>query len=380
MFLVMALILSISTPAHAMDPFTALAIANTTMQIVSEVNNSTGDAANSTQALSDLYSEVSPDSQINQSGQKIISDIQRADALAREAGYSAAELDQLGHPDPAQIKSFSGSIRGLTQAVRAGKRVARLFTKKVEQAQNAQIETVDLEKQQLAVTYKMVELQNQANLAAQNKESEDLIEKKKEIDAAIQFAKAHGAKQFGKSGVWSYPVTEAVIEKAITTAQALVKPLMGLVMLVFLMRVVFYQFGFFGMTKYGELLRDVIICCLLLIAFPELVRAIMFICKGLADFVLNVADLNAIAPAKVDFAKLADKYCWSRKVFIEWLGILINFLGLTIINFIMNFGLAFLVMLIPVVIFCSQMAGFAVAWPVYMGASLSSLCGQYIGI
>ena len=374
MLIVLAFFLALGSNAFAIDPFTILAVANTTAQVVSQVSEATGDVAASTQAMTDLYSEVDSDAQISASGEKIIRDIEAANTLAKEAGYSAEEVDLLGHPNQQELRKVSGSIRAVSQAVRAGKRVGKLVMKLVQKSQMAEVESAEIQKQQLAATYKLIEQANSANLAKQNEDSRTLIERKKEIDSAKAWATAHGAHQFGKSGVWSYPITEVVIENAIETAKKMNVPLLGLMTMAFLFRVVFYQFGFFGMSHYGELLRDVIICSLLLLVFPELIRAAMFVSKGLSDFLFSQSSLTPIEPAKLDYEKLGDQLSsvmgWAVKVWIVWLGTILNAIAFAAINFVMNFGLAFMVMLMPIVIFCSQMLSFAVAWPIYVGGFL----------
>ena len=374
MLIILSFFLGLQTNAYAVDPFTVLAVANTTAQVISQVSEATGDVAASTQAMTDLYSEVDSDAQIAASGDKIIRDIEAADALAHEAGYSASEVDQLGHPNQQELKKVSGSIRAITQAVRAGKRVGKLAMKLVQKSQMAEVESAEIGKQQLAATYKLLEQANSANLAHQNEESRSLIERKKEIGAAKAWATEHGAQQFGKSGVWSFPVTEIVIEKAIETARKMNSPLLGLMTMVFLFRLVFYQFGFFGIPRYGELLRDVLICSLLLLVFPELIRAAMFVSKGLSDLLLSQSTLTVIEPPKVDYEKIGEPdwavVGWALKVGIVWFGTMLNALTFAAINFVMNFGLAFMVMLMPIVIFCSQMLSFAVAWPIYIGGFL----------
>ena len=359
------LLFVISQNANAFDPFTIATVASTVANGISTANEISGGA----DAFGELYSEINSDAQISEDGQKIITEVREVEALAQEAGYSAEEIDGLGHQNPDELRSLEGSIRALTKAVRAGKRVLKLVTKLQDKANNAQIESAQIEKEKLAATYKLIRLQNESNLQDNKKELKSLIEKKKQIQGLKSELKEKGAKTFGKTGVLSYQRAERTIETAIEVANRLRSALMSMVLVAFMMRVIFYQFGFFGVPRYSDLLRDTLLCGLLLMVYPDLIRAILYYTEMLAGKI-GATKLEAIQPKEIHLPELTGAST-STKLVLAWAFEWIRYGSFAIIEFFMTFGISFMVMLFPIIIFSSQMLNFAVAWPVFIGSFIT---------
>lgn len=126
---------------------------------------------------------------------------------------------------------------------------------------------------------------------------------------------------------------------------------------------------FLKLVATGLLIRDAILCALLLMIFPELVRASVALCNDLASKV-GLKELHDIEPGRLDFPVEIGLSIKTRILF-EWVFQWIKYIVFVTAKFLANFGLAFLILIFPLVIFCSQMLGFAVAWPIFLGCFLS---------
>ncbi|MBU6374592.1 MAG: hypothetical protein KGQ59_01230 [Bdellovibrionales bacterium] len=358
-----------ATKAYSFDPFTIAAVGGAVANGVSAASEVAGEVASSADAFNELYSEIDSDAQISEDGQKIIDEVREIQSLAEEAGYTLEEIDSLGHQDPNELKKLSTTLRAVTRAVRAGKRAFKLVMKLDQKAKLAEVESAQLQKEQLAATYRIIRLQNEANLQATKRDLRDLVEKKKQIEGLKTELKEKGAKTFGRSGVLSFPKTERVVENSIAVANRLRSALISLVLVVFLMRVVFYQMGFFGVARYGDLLKDTILCFLLLMVYPDLVRAILHYTEFLAAKIGDTR-LESIQPKELALPGLKEAST-STKLFLAWLFEWIRYTAFSIIDFIMTFGISFMVMLFPIIVFSSQMLNFAIAWPIFIGSFIT---------
>ena len=355
----------------AFDPFTVAAVVSTTASVVSTVSETAGEVAASADAFGELYGEINSDADISEDGNRLIQEIKEIESLAYEAGYTKEEVEQLS-ADAANAKdarNLSTTLRSITKAVRAGKRVARLLMKLEQKARLAEVESAQIEREQLVVLYKQLRVENERNLREIKERLREEKDKRDQIRVLKTEEKKSGAKVFGRTGVLSFPKQESVIEEAIRMATMMRPTLFSLMLFVFLVRALAYQFGFFGPAKYGDLIRDAVACAVLLMVFPELVRASVTLCNDLAAKV-GMKELQDVQPGSLDFP--SEMGLWVKtRVLLEWLFQWIKYLAFVGARFLANFGLAFLILLFPIVIFCSQMLNFSIAWPIFLGGFLS---------
>jgi hypothetical protein len=364
--LVFALGMFWTQASHAMDPFTVAMVVGSAASAIGEI---AGEASGSAEAFTELYSEVNSDAQISEDGEKIIHSVQEIQSLAQEAGYTAEELDRLGHQDPKEMQKLASTLRAITRAVRAGKKAVKLIMKLEQKAQTAEVETAQIEKEQLIAMYRMIRLTQEANLAVEKRKLQDLVDKKNQVTALRGDLAKKGVKTFGATGVLSFPKSERIIETALEVAKRTCGPLQALMLLVFFARLIFYQFGFFGVDRTGDLLRDTLVCSFLFLIYPELVRATTHLTM---EFASSIGD-SYLRAIDVKNVKLPDwpGFTTDWKLWLTWVTTLIQYGGFVIIEFVMNFGLAFMVMLFPLVIFASQMMNFSVAWPLFLGSFIT---------
>lgn len=355
----------------AFDPFTVAAVVSTTASVVSTVSETAGEVAASADAFGELYGEINSDADISEDGNRLIQEIKEIESLAYEAGYTKEEVEQLS-ADAANSKDarkLSTTLRSITRAVRAGKRVARLLMKLEQKAKLAEVESAQIEREQLVVLYKQLRVENERNLREIKERLREEKDRRDQIRVLKTEEKKSGAKVFGRTGVLSFPKQESVIEEAIRMATMMRPTLFSLMLFVFLVRALAYQFGFFGPAKYGDLIRDAVVCAVLLMVFPELVRASVTLCNDLAAKV-GMKELQDVQPGSLDFP--SEMGLWIKtRVLLEWLFQWIKYLAFVGARFLANFGLAFLILLFPIVIFCSQMLNFSIAWPIFLGGFLS---------
>lgn len=371
-----ALMLFIAVTGHpssalAFDPFTVAAVVGAGANAVSAVSEVAGEVSASADAFGELYGEINSDAELGEDGNRLIQEIKEIEALAYEAGYTKEEVEQLSADaaNSKDAKKLSATLRSITRAVRAGKRVARLLMKLDQKAKLSEVESAQIEREQLMVLYKQLRVENERNFRELKEKLREEKDKRDQIRTLKTEEKNSGAKVFGRTGVLTFPKQESVIEEAIRMATMMKPGLMSLILFVFLVRAVSYQFGFFGPAKYGDLIRDAIVCAVLLMVFPELVRACVTLCNGLASRI-GMKELQEVEPGKLDFP--AEIGLWIKtRVFLEWLFQWIKYLAFVGARFLANFGLAFLILLFPIVIFCSQMLNFSIAWPIFLGGFLS---------
>ncbi len=358
-------------PSYAFDPFTVGSVVGAGAGALSAVSGAAGEVSSTANAFTDLYSEIDSDSEVGQSGSKIIREIKEIEALAYDVGYTKEELEQLTEESASSdaAKRLSTTLQSMTKAVRAGKRVARLFMKLDEKAKLAQVESTQIQREQLVALYKQIEMEHARELRDIKDELKELKNKKSQIEVLKREEKEAGAKLFGKTGVLSFPKQDAVMEEALRLAMSLRPALFSLLLLVFLSRALFYQFGFFGANKHGSLIRDTLICSLLLMVFPEIVRLSIQICNDLASQI-GPREMQEIDPKTLDFPPTLSLLAKTR-IGVEWLFQWIKFVAFTVTKFLSNFGLSFLILLFPIIIFCSQMLSFTVAWPIFLGGFIS---------
>jgi hypothetical protein len=345
-----------SAQCYALDPYS-------TWKFVSEV---AGAVAGATDSFSELFSSAKSESTIKDEVDKMTSQLDEIYSLAQEAGYTKDELSQLGSKNDGELASIRKAVTALTNAISFGKKFIRLFQTLDQKAASAQIEATGLEREELAQLYRLVRLQKEANLAPTKVQLLDLINKRRQISALREELKKKGAKTFGSTGVLAFPLSERVIETSLEASTRLRVPLIGLVLVVFLVRLIFYQFGLFGVTTLGDLVRDTVLCSFLLMVYPQMVRGVISFSLDMASRVggENLAELR---PKELNLPSFGNVLTSTKLILLyafEW----IKYAAYGIIDFFMTFGLSFLVLLFPLVIFASQMMNLSIAWPLFLGS------------
>ena len=357
--------------AQAFDPFTVAAVAGEVASTVGGVSDAVGEVAATADAFGELYGEIDSDAAMSEDGSRLVRDIQEIESLAYEAGYTHEELEQLtqDQANSEDAKKLSSTLKSITKAVRAGKRVSRLFMRLDQRAKTAQVESAQIEREQLVVMYRQLRAEHEKELSEIKEQLRELKDKRDQVKLLKKEEKKFGAKNFGNTGVLSFPSQDSVVEDAIRIALKLRPALLQLMLFFFLARTVAYQFSFFGPSRYGDLIRDAVVCAVLLLVFPELIRATVAFCNGLSGAV-GMSELQEVEPGKlgfpVDIGLTADP-----RVYLEWLFEGIKYFAFTAARFLANFGLAFMILLFPIVIFSSQMLNFSVAWPLFLGGFFS---------
>jgi len=324
------------------------------------------DVANGIEATQELYSEIDSEATVSEEGDRLVREIERVESMAREAGYTEDEIamirEDLGRPG-----GFQEKIRGITRAIRTGKRLRSLVSSvsAEKRAQNAQIDTAANTQQTLMAELEQTAATKQLLVEEKKKGIEETLEKKKQIKAIRSSLAKKGARVYGKTGALTFPRKENAFEAAFELGEKFRLPLIGLFVLVIAVRVIFYQFSFKGPESYGDLLRDTLVCAFLLFIFPDLVRAILNLTDGLAN-VISVTGTEPIRPEQDTPPTLfAISRDWT--VLFTWLYEWARFLFYQAASFIVNFGLTFMIVLFPIVIFASQALNFAIAWPTFLG-------------
>jgi hypothetical protein len=358
--LVLLLTMIFSFEAKAFDPFT---VGMATKGITDIVGFAT-DLGSVADAFTELYSEVDSEAKISEEGQKMVDEIAEIDSLAREAGYTAEDINEIGAPSVDEAKKLENYIRSVTKAVKATKRMKNLFKRLEAKAHSAQIESTQIEKEQLAQLYKIAREEQAQSLADVKKELRSQIDRKNLINGLKKTVKEKGARWFKASGALAFPKAKAIIETSITVSQKLRMPLMGLMLAVFLARLIYYQIGFHSTKSHGDLVRDIVVCSFLLLVYPDLVRAILSFAFSVSESVI-INSTSDIDSNRIAFKKM-DGVSTGFGIAVWFTLETLKYCTYFIVDFLCNFGIGFMVMVFPVVIFFSQMMNFSVAWPIFL--------------
>lgn len=350
--------LLVTSPSFAYDPFTIMAVAGAAVSAVSAVTDAAGEVAGVTDAVGELYGELDSDAEVSASGQKLVTKLREVEATAREAGYTKEEIETLLQTDRGEVKSLVAVLKKLTNAIRTGKRVLQLISKLEKKAQMAQVETLEVEKEQLRVQHRVLNELVARRLDEKKSKLEETLSKKQDVERHLKEVKARGAKSFGASGVWTFPKIDKVLEKSLALAKRIRPAFFGLVLLAFFIRLVFYQFGLFGIPTFGVLIRDVILFGVLMCAFPDLVHLMVGMSHTLSEQIAGNR-LQELTEAP----KLEGAFTWWGGLI--WVCSWIRFIAFCLTDFLFNFGLAFLVILFPLIIFMAQMLGLRILLPVF---------------
>lgn len=365
-----AMCLILSQDSYAFDPFTVAAVVSVASQAVSKISDAAGDVASTADSFSELYNEIDSGAELSSDGARLTSQIHEIESMAYEAGYTKDEIGQLqiDASDPSRAKTLSLTLQTMTKAIRAGKQAARLLLRLDKRAQLSQVESTQIQREELIVLYKTLEEAHERDLNQLRDKLKDQLDKRNQI-ATLKSEEKQISLEFGSTGVLSFPKQESIVEGAIQIAVSMRPALFGLILFVFLVRVIGYQFSLSSHAQFGSLIKETIVCAVLLLVFPDLIRAMVALCNDLSAYI-GMKDLKEIEPKKLDFPANIGFTVLTRlnlELIFQW----IKFIALIVAKFIANFGLGFLILLFPLIVFSSQMLNFSIAWPLFLGGFIS---------
>jgi hypothetical protein len=358
-----------SAPCRAFDPVSAIAVVQGAAGVVSAISDTASEVAGAADAVGELYSEVDSDATVSPEASRTLSKLRELESLASEIGYTKEEIQTLLEQDNAQTTSLTAMVQKLTRAIRLGKKVARLISRLEKKAQMAQIETAATQREQLAMQYRLLNEQIDARLSEKKEKLQEILDKKKSIALLGREVAGRGGRVFGRTGIYTFPKIDRVLDKSVQFAKRMSPVFAGLVLLAFLLRVLFYQIGFHGREKYGDVVRDSLVCLLLLAAFPQIIHAAIGISQSLAEQVSFGKSQSLQLPSAKPSFSITDLPT-SFALTMVWAGSWFRYAAFILADFLFNFGLAFLVLLFPLVIFISQMLNFSIAWPAFLASFL----------
>jgi hypothetical protein len=363
------LLLFCTRPTVAFDPFSMLAAASTVVNGVSAITGAVSDVASTIDAFGELYSEIDSDAEVNPESKRLIRKIKDIENTAAEIGYTKDEVSDLLSNDKESAQDLEKLAKKLTQAIRTGKKVSALFKKLEKKAQAAEVEQLSVQRQQLRLQHRLLNEQIEARLDQRLEKLRAIKEHQASLNTIQKELRDRGALVFGKTGIFCFPKKDKVLQKAIEHAKRTAPFFAGLILLAFLLRLLFYQFGFYAANHYGDLIRDALLCMFLLATFGQIIEAGLAISDSLSEKVAFGKASALREPSQTPAFELS-KLATSTALTLQWIGTWIRYLLFVLADFIFNFGLAFIIFLFPVVIFVSQMFNFPVAWPAFLSGFL----------
>lgn len=370
-------------------------------------------------SLSGLYGEIDPQAQTQQSNDSYMKNISKALQTYNEAGYSGMGLTNAVN-DLNEEQSIASKIREMTSVIQNAKRIYSLAngliakdrnTATAPQTQNDTQLTRDAT-QGIYQEVKNIELQNKmapVNAAA----ALQSISKAAEADLIT-----NGAATTRTGKYFYFPSVSAQTQQsAVGISKTICNILIPAGLILFLMRLIFNQFSFRGLTSHGDALRDYFVVSMLFCAYPYMVGMILDLtssfgsqvceiahgnnCSGAMygvnspnlDPIQNALDnydrsngdqdaQNALAakglqvdPLIDSFQKLSDQNgwgYWSKSIAIAILSLFVALKSMlkelvyAFAGFIFQFSTIILIAFAPVIIFLTEMLNFPIGWKIWM--------------
>lgn len=429
--LITALVFLCSEPVYAFDPFSIAAAISVGVNAVSSLTDGVGELGDATSAFSELYGELNPDAEVSKESQALIQQIQETEALAREAGYTADQIQSLLQTDHEDVKKLSSILKRMTKAVQVSKQVSRMFSKLEKKAQVAEVEAAQTEREILKAQYQMIAQARIARLEPKKEELKNKIERKKFLESKEREVQKKGGLKWGKIGVYSFPDLNLSFREALSISEVLKKALMILIFPIFLLRRVRIGVVFGGEEQYHKLLRDTVLCAVWLLVLPQIIPLISettsllaarvaeshfisspppFVLENRPSLATPAAERRIIGfpsssekDSSQSFSALGDSSSLSGRVSesrisqpslgfgwqgiydsIAWIFQNVKLLAFGICEFVFNLGLAVLIVFMPLIIFSSTMLQFSIGvksyLSMYIALSLWPLFWNVIGL
>lgn len=358
----------VPSAALAVDPFTAAATVSTVASAVSSLSETAGEVASLGNAFSDLYSEVDSDARVDESARRLMSQVSEIKRYADELGYTEQELESLTSDQYSaeNLRKLTDSLRNLTRAIRAGKRAIRLVPSLKSKAEVSQVESARTQAESLATLYLILEQEQRRNLEAAKKELKDRVDR---IDLYLSMERdmaANGAKYFkGTRILAAFPKME-IVQKAVEFSKRYLGPLAFIMFIIFSVRVIVGAVGLDSSDSVVQSKRDLVLCAIILVTYTVLLRLI-FDASGSLTRATEFGEFQALkdglpnGPANIWEALRTD---YKVLLAIGFQGI--KWLCYTTIQFIVNWVLAFMVGILPLVSVLAIMTGHRGALTAYL--------------
>ena len=366
--LIMYAVSHVPSVAFAVDPFTAAAAVSTVASAISSMSETAGEVASLGGAFSDLYSEVDSDARVDESARRLMNEVNEIKRYADELGYTEQELESLTSDQYSaeNLRKLTDSLRNLTRAVRAGKRAIRLVTSLKSKAEASQVESARTQAESLATLYLILEQEQRRNLEAAKKELKDRVDR---IDLYLSMERdmaANGAKYFkGTRILAAFPRME-IVQKAIEFSKRYLGPLALIMFIIFSMRVIVGALGLDSADSVVQAKKDLILCAVVLVTYTVLLRLVFDASATLA----HATEFGEFQALKDGLPK-GPGSVWSAlhtdyKVLLAIGFEAIKWLCYTTIQFIVNWVLAFMVGILPLIAVLAIMTGHRGALTAYL--------------
>lgn len=339
-----------SRSTWAFDPLSAVAVVKEGAQALSAISDTASEITGTIDAFQDLYGEFDSSQQVSNEGMRTVRLIQEIESLGREAGYTKDEISALtGNRD---VTSLQSTLRTLTRIVRTGKNIGRLLSKLERKAQLAEIENTELERQQLAIQKQILDSIVQTELARKRDEIKARVEWEKWIKENTNNIRKNGGFRWGKIGVYSFPNVAKTLKKAIETQKSIIPYLVILLLPIFLFRTIYLQVSMSPEEKYDALLRDVVLTLFFFSVIPFVVEAVFGASDAIANLIHSRIQPSISHPPEMPKGSIMKFQQW-----LDWAWEVIKNSLFWITSMLFNIGIAFYLVIFPIVILLAKMQG-----------------------
>jgi len=362
------MILSINNYALAFDPISITAMLGAgvnTLSSINDIKEDTQELSDGIFALEDLFRELDETQEIDDGSKEVISRLKTIENLSHELGLTESEILYLLEYEPTRL---ADGIRALTRTLKSTKRLFNTFGFSKKGRAASSVYTTKLQTDQLIT-------QNQIL----NEYRKDKLDRKiSALSRDINWNKfiKDGRKEINKSGSKSlstglitFPKSNDFVKSALKLSQNIKPFLLSLVLLVFLCRLIYFQFTLSDAYKYKDLFLDTLSCFFLILVFPTVINLIINFSTSLSDSLMSESYFRTI---KTSFVKKDPIFHWytlspAEQIYFVCESIKTHLFFPTI-SWVFNIGLALLITCGPIIIFSSTMLNFSIGIKAYLAA------------
>lgn len=360
-FLVSTL-LCVTTVARAFDPFTALAVANAALGTINGISgNSRGLDGGVLSELTELYQEIDSSPEISEDGQRLISNIDELNHLARELGMSADEIAQLMNDIQKPTSNLAKNISNITRSIRTGKQLVSTFNTIDNKVRAAQLEGVDIQRQQLKVLYSQLARQQMEEINAKKTLLREKIALKSEYQSRVDEMNRKGFFVYKDTRILAIPMRKfsenslrtndsersnsALLAKSMNLINKTALPISMIVFVSLIARLVMIAIGLKTRMSINEVVMNAFGIIIISYIIPDIIVFINDSISGLSEEYLKIVKSDTKQISSISIASISN----ALLIALHYIQYIIYIIG----EYIINILKALTVLFIPAALLAS---------------------------
>jgi hypothetical protein len=324
--------------------------------------------ASLTDSFNELYSEIDTDAQVSESARRLGDRVRRIQQYAEEIGYTKEEFEAIAGAQYSAdgMRNLTQTLRNVTRAIRAGKKAVRLVGGLQKRAQLSEVDAARTSAESLAVQYMIYGEAQQKNLADVEKQLKEIADRVRAHQWMEGDMKRNGAFYLKGGKILGFRPNGDVIAKAFAISRMMIPVLVIVMVLMLGARIGLNTVTLATADSNVKVQKDFLLCCVILVAYPLAYHLIDIIGHALTQATGSVD----VAPPGIDTTN-TPKTLWEfARSNLRGLTVLIcqgvKWLIFTILSLGVNFILAAMIAIFPLVAVVAVMTGHSGAVVVYL--------------